>query len=321
MNLNQSSLQCASGAIPYGMTNDYMFRAVLQSNQKVLRGLICSLLHYSEKEIISMNIMNPIILGEAVESKEIRLDINILLNNRTLINLEMQITNRLNWQNRSVIYLCRSYDSLTHGQDYSEAKSVVHVGFLNYTLFIEYPEFCATYKLSNVKNHQKYSDNITLNVVNLSRIDLATEEDKQYHIDEWAAFMKATTWEELRMLASKDEYLNEAAETIFRLSADERIRKRCRDREEYYEDLHNYEMAILDRDFSIASYRKAVIERESMITEQKNVLAKRESVIAEQQNMLARHESVIIEQEKLIQERDTQIQSLLREIEQLQAKN
>lgn len=158
-------------------------------------------------------------------------------------------------------------------------------------------------------------------MVNLSRIDLATEEDKQYHIDEWAAFMKATTWEELRMLASKDEYLNEAAETIFRLSADERIRKRCRDREEYYEDLHNYEMAILDRDFSIASYRKAVIERESMITEQKNVLAKRESVIAEQQNMLARHESVITEQEKLIQERDTQIQSLLREIEQLQAKN
>lgn len=220
---------------------------------------------------------------------------------------ESQITNRLNWQNRSVIYLCRSYDSLTHGQDYSEAKSVVHVGFLDYTLFIEYPEFCATYKLSNVKNHQKYSDNITLNVVNLSRIDLATEEDKQYHIDEWAALMKATTWEELRMLASKDEYLNEAAETIFRLSTDEQVRKRCRDREEYYEDLHNYEMAILDRDFSIASYRKALIERESMITEQKNVLA--------------RHESLITEQDRLIQERDTQIQSLLKEIEQLRARS
>ena len=59
---------------------------------------------------------------------------------------------------------------------------------LDYTLFNEYPEFYATYELINVKNYQKYSDNITLNVVNLSRIDLATEEDKQYHIDEWAAF-------------------------------------------------------------------------------------------------------------------------------------
>ena len=321
MNLNQSSLQCASGTIPYGMTNDYMFRAVLQSNHKVLRGLICSLLHYSEKEIVSMNIMNPIILGEAIESKEFRLDVNILLNNRTLINLEMQIANRLNWQTRSVIYMCRSYDSLTHGQEYSEAKSVVHIGLLDYTLFNEQPEFYATYKLINVKNYQKYSDNITLNVVNLSRIDLATEEDKQYHIDEWASLMKATTWEEIRMLASRDEYLNEAAETIFRLSADEQIRKRCRDREEYYEDLHNYEMAILDRDVSIASYRKAAIERESVITEQQNMLAEHESVIAEQQNMLAEHEGVITEQEKLIQERDTQIQSLLSEIERLRAKS
>ncbi len=75
--------------------------------------------------------------------------------------MEMQITNRLNWQNRSVIYLCRSYDSLTHGQNYSEAKSVVHVGFLNYALFIEYTEFYIMYKLSNVK--------IIKNIVTISR--------------------------------------------------------------------------------------------------------------------------------------------------------
>lgn len=52
---------------------------------------------------------------------------------------------------------------------------------------------------------------------------------------------KAATWKEIKMLASKDEYLNEAARTIFRLSADEQIRKRCRDREEYYQDLRSYD--------------------------------------------------------------------------------
>ena len=36
-----SMLENAYGKIPYNMTNDYMFRAVLQSNNKVLRGLIC----------------------------------------------------------------------------------------------------------------------------------------------------------------------------------------------------------------------------------------------------------------------------------------
>lgn len=65
----ETTLQNAHGKIPYGMTNDYMFRAVLQSNNKVLRGLICSLLHLTEKEVFSVEITNPIILGESVESK------------------------------------------------------------------------------------------------------------------------------------------------------------------------------------------------------------------------------------------------------------
>lgn len=134
MNRN-TSFQNTYGKIYYSMTNDYMFRAVLQSNNRVLRGLICSLLHLTEQEVVSAKVTNPIILGESIQDKEIRLDINVLLNNQTLINLEMQVTNRLNWQNRSVIYLCRSFDSLAHGQDYNQAKSVIHIGFLDYTLF------------------------------------------------------------------------------------------------------------------------------------------------------------------------------------------
>ena len=172
------------------------------------------------------------------------MDINVILSNHALINLEMQIANKLNWKERSVMYLCRSFDQLNRGQDYPEAKPAIHIGFLDYTLFEGQPEFYASYKLVNVKNYQKYSDSLTLNVVDLSRIDLATEEDKKYHIHEWAMLFKATSWEEIKMLASKDEYLQEASETIYRMSADDLVRKRCRDREEYYQDLRNYERKI-----------------------------------------------------------------------------
>lgn len=37
--ISDTMLQNAHGPIPYNMTNDYMFRAVLQSNNKVLRGM------------------------------------------------------------------------------------------------------------------------------------------------------------------------------------------------------------------------------------------------------------------------------------------
>ena len=40
MNTNpkNTSFEEATGKIPYNMTNDYMFRAVLQENETVLRG-------------------------------------------------------------------------------------------------------------------------------------------------------------------------------------------------------------------------------------------------------------------------------------------
>lgn len=270
-----TSFKNAHGKIPYNMTNDYMFRAVLQSNNKVLRGLICSLLHLKESDVRSIKITNTIILGKSIEDKEIRLDINIILNDDTFINLEMQIANELNWPNRSVMYLGRSFDQLNHGQNYNEIKPVIHIGFLNYTLFKEYPEFYATYKLINVNNHHIYSDNMTLSVVDLSRVDLATEEDKKYHIDKWAALFKAKTWEELKMIAGKSEHLIEASKTIFQMSSDEQIRKMCRDREEYYQDMRSYQHAIAERDNTIAKQKAALIEKEDAIEKQKAALIKK----------------------------------------------
>lgn len=252
---NNSEFESATGEIPYNMTNDYMFRAVLQTSNKALRGLICSLLHLAESEVTSVKIINPILLGNSIGNMEFRLDIHLLLNNNTRINLEMQIANRLNWQNRSVMYLCRSYDQLNKGQDYKDARPAIHIGFLDYTLFEDRPEFYAAYKLINIKNHQVYSDNLTLYVADLSCIDLATEEDKRYHIDSWARLLKATTWEELRMIASKDEALYEAAKTLFYQCSDEEIRMRCRDREEYYQDMRNYERVIAEQTAQIEQLR------------------------------------------------------------------
>ena len=72
----------AHGPVPYGLTNDYLFRAVLQQSNPALKGLICSLLHLSEEEVVSVEITNPIILGASIEGKEFRLDVNVNLNNK-----------------------------------------------------------------------------------------------------------------------------------------------------------------------------------------------------------------------------------------------
>mgnify|MGYP006945420349 CR=1 FL=1 len=47
----------------------------------------------------------------------------------------------------------RAYDQLYRGQKYEEALPVIHIGFLDFTLHPESPEFYATYQMLNVKNH------------------------------------------------------------------------------------------------------------------------------------------------------------------------
>ena len=69
-----------------------MFRAVLQKNTKVLKGLIGALLHL-DPESIEVEITNPIILGKSFENKDMILDINVIINGQTRLNLEMQIVN------------------------------------------------------------------------------------------------------------------------------------------------------------------------------------------------------------------------------------
>lgn len=132
------------------------------------------------------------------------------------------------------IYLCRAYDQLLSGQDYCASKPAIHIGFLNFTPFKDFPEFYASYRLLNVKNHHLYSDKFTLSVVDLTQTALATEEDKAYQIDYWAKLFKAATWEEIKMIAQKNKYLQEASETLYALNADEMVRQQCQARADYY---------------------------------------------------------------------------------------
>ena len=230
-----------NGRVPYTMKNDYLFRAVLQTNEAVLKGLICSLLHLDPDTVSSVSIENPIELGKAIDDKDFYLDTKICLNNSVIINLEMQVLNEGDWPERSLSYLCRTFDSLTRGSSYLNVKPAIHIGFLDFNLFKEHPEFYATYRLLNIKDQHLYSDKFQLSVVNLTQTALATEEDKNYQIDYWGLLFKATTWEEIRMLAEQNKAIQEASETIYRLSREEEIRLQCEAREDYYrrqKDVH-----------------------------------------------------------------------------------
>ena len=70
-------------------------------------------------------------------------------------------------------------------------------------------------------------------MLDLTHIDLATEEDRKYHIDYWASLFKATTWEAIKTLGQNDGMIKEATDTMTQLTRDEQIRQRCEARADY----------------------------------------------------------------------------------------
>ena len=152
----------------------------------------------------------------------------------------------------------------------------------------------------NVKNHHVFSDKFVLNVLDLNHIELATDGDRLCEIDHWARLFKAKTWEDLRMIADKNRYMNEAAAEIYMRNADENIREQCLAREEYWKHERWVQNQIEEKDRTIANQEQTITDQKRTITDQKRTITDQEQTITDQKQMLADQHRMIAElQEKL----------------------
>lgn len=229
-----------TGPIRYTLRNDYMFKAVLQKNEKALKGLLAALLSMPVKDILGIEIMNPIELGEAVDDKTCILDIKVKLNNSKIINIELQVAYFKDWVERSLTYLCKMFDNIHAGQKYGEVLPTYHIGILDFWLPEKTKEFYSEYRLLNVNNHELYSSKFGINVLNLKAVEDDSVTKDLGDLYEWAKLFKATTWEEIKMLADKNEYIADTVVTLRQLSDDEKIRMQAEARWKYEHDIASY---------------------------------------------------------------------------------
>ena len=222
--------------VPYGMTNDYMFRAVLQKSPDALRGLLSALLHIPEPDIISCQICNPIILGNAIDEKTCILDVRVLLNGNRQINLEMQVGSIENWTDRSLYYLCKMFTDLKEGMNYIQTKPSVHIGILTNSPIRDDAAFYNEYALKNRKTGFEFTGKFALHVLDLSYINKVTDDVKNTSLYQWALLFKSTTWKEMLAMAEQSESIKKAVVTLRQLTDEEKIKLQCEARERYRMD-------------------------------------------------------------------------------------
>lgn len=230
-----------TGKLKYPLTNDFMFKAVMQRNETALKGLLCALLNMQMEDITSIRILNPIEIGGMIDEKMMMLDLKLELNDSRILDVEMQVIDEGNWPERSLTYLCRSFDQLEKGEEYIEVKETIHIGILNFTPKGFPEKLYLDYYFYNLNTEHKYSDKMSIRVLELNQLE---NEDNEYEMPElynWARLFKAKTWEEMWTLAEKNESIRECVLTYKELSEDEKVRMQSEALDDYYRRLNGAE--------------------------------------------------------------------------------
>ncbi len=258
--------------VEYGLINDYMFRAVFQTSEEALRGLLSALLYIPEEEILSCVICNPIILGDAIDEKTCILDIRVVLNGNKQINLEMQMGSVENWTDRSVFYLCKMFTDMKKGLDYTLAKQSIHVGIMMKSPIPEDAALYNEYALKNRRTGYEFTGKIALHVLDLSCLDQVPEEERDSVLYYWACVFKAKTWKEILAMAEQSESIKKAVVTLRELSEDEKIRQQCEARERFQMDWQSSMRTSLEKGIASGKLKKAqevalALKQEGMASE------------------------------------------------------
>lgn len=237
MTEGRGEVELPTGKLKYPLTNDFMFKAVLQRNQTALKGLLCALLHMRMEEVAEIKILNPIEIGGMIDEKTMMLDLKLELNDNRILDIEMQVLDEGNWPERSLAYLCRTFDQLEKGGKYLDAKETIHIGILDFTPKDFPKKLYLDYFFYNLDTAHKYNDKVSIRVLQLNQLGNEADEKKWPELYYWARLLKAQTWEEMRMMAEKNDTIRECVFTLKELTADEKARMQMEALDNYYRRL------------------------------------------------------------------------------------
>ena len=74
-------------------------------------------------------------------------------------------------------------------------------------------------------------------MLNLNQLENATENERASELYHWACLFRAKTWEDIRMIAEKNNAIREAASHLKVLSEEEKIQQQAESRERYFMDM------------------------------------------------------------------------------------
>ena len=202
------------------LQNDLLFHMVFTRNLAALKALLSVLLGIPEAQIARIDILNPMQYSELIRTRLTVLDLKVHLNDGTYVLVEMQVRNFEFWTNRTLAYAARAVadqvadqvgDEATDEFRYSKLEPVIQISIMNYSLFPTHKRFFAKYTPKDEEGYE-YTDKLRFNVLDLTQIEEATDEQKAQGLVEWAKAFRAKSWAEVNEIENPG--VKEAAKTM-----------------------------------------------------------------------------------------------------------
>ena len=263
---------------------DFCFQELME-DKEILRGFCGAILRVPPEEIEEIELLPKQLRKKHKEEKYGILDVNIRLNNREQMNIEMQSTSYDYWQERSLFYLSKMYtEQIKQGEDYESLKKCIHVGILNFNLF-RHDRYYSRFHIWEDTSREMYTDKFEIHILELTK--LAQYEYPQTELLRWAQFFGAKNREEMQMLAEQDKYIDKAYRRLEEMSADEQKRWEYEMRQKAIRD-HRHMLASGRREGLREGRREGLREGEKIGEQRGKSEGKREKAMEMALKMLER---------------------------------
>lgn len=214
---------------------DFAFKEIML-DEKARTGFLSAVLKIDPDSIKETALLNTHLRKTHVDDKLGILDVRVLMNNNTEIDIEINLSELKVWADRALFYLAKMYaEQIKPGEDYGGFKKCVSISILDFTLFADIPEFYSCFHIAEDKRHILYTDKMEFHVLELPKLPKELTEDSN-EILLWAKFINAERKEEFDMLASKDPYIESAYQQLLIISQDEEKRAEYEAREKAVRD-------------------------------------------------------------------------------------
>ena len=214
------------------LTSDIVFKRVFskEGNEDILKALLEAILEIPIQKVV---IKNPELPRNLYDSKAGVLDIKVEIDEKTLCNIEMQVTEQKMIDKRSTFYMARLVeDELKRGEDYEKVKNTIVINLLNFEFYernsyhnIAHMKFEETKEEEKIdmgyqKEEELATDDLEMHFIEIPKFVKKNPEAKS-KLEQWL-WLLAGREEKLEMAKKENKEIEKAMEIIDEMSMDEK---------------------------------------------------------------------------------------------------